>query len=89
MVSHSLSTVGNGKARTARLAGAEWGFRGPRAAFAGVRAKPRLGKGPVKNKFAFSWASRRPAGKARGGSIRAVFDRQVTPPDGMDRRPKT
>ena len=30
----------------------------------------------------------RPAGKARGGSIPAVFDRQVTPPDGMDRRPE-
>ncbi len=33
-------------------------------------------------------ASRRPAGKARGGSIRAVFDRRATPPGGMDRRSK-
>ncbi|TDI24622.1 MAG: tannase/feruloyl esterase family alpha/beta hydrolase [Acidobacteria bacterium] len=36
--------------------------------------------GPVRNRCAFSWASRRPAGKARGGSRPAVFDRQVTPP---------
>ena len=44
-------------------------------------------KGPRKNKFPF-WGVEALGWQARGGSIRAVFDRRATPPDEMHRRSK-
>jgi organic radical activating enzyme len=55
------------------------GSDGPTLGHAQLRARQRID--------AASWATRRPAGKARGGGILDVLRRRATMPAGMDRRP--